>query len=205
MHARSIIYTFYIWGYGSTERLINFSKVSQLTSDRALFSSIMNRCYSQATHSSSPPYNFLHNLLCFMEGQQCFSTNIINGFFFTQALSALPRTTWLLSHPPGAGRSLAVAPVSENSLPPLSSDNSPHLSWAHLFFGLPWGLLVHNFLVLFLASPSLGTSYPPFSASFLPPFISFPTALHRGTQRLLSTWSIASFAVLSKTLVICTS
>lgn len=119
------------------------------------------------------------------------------------SLLRLPRITWLLSHPPGAGRSLAVAPDSENSLPPLSSESSPYLSWAHLFSGLPWGLCVRHFLVLFLASPSLGTSYPPFSASFLPPFISFPTALRRGTQRLLSI--IASFAVLSKTLVICTS
>ena len=125
-HARSIIYTFYIWGYGSTERLINFSKVSQLTSDRALFSSIMNRCYSQATPSSSPSYNFLHNLLCFMEGEQCFSTHIVNRVFFTQALRALPGTTWLLCHPPAAGRSLAAARVSENSLPPPSSESSPH-------------------------------------------------------------------------------
>lgn len=158
----------------------------------------MNRCYSQATHLSSPSYNFLHNLLCFMEGQQRFSTNITNGF-----LLRLPRITWLLSHLlvlagpwllPQTQRTLSLLFIWELSL---SFISSPFL-WPALRTSCG-----ESFFGFVSASPSLGTSYPPFSASFLPPFISFPTALRRGAQRLLST--IASFAVLSKTLVICTS
>lgn len=56
---------------------------------------------------------------------------------------------------------------------------------------------LENSLYLF-ASPSLRISCSPLPASFLFPLvISFLTALHRGTQRLLRTWSIVSFAVLS--------
>ena len=204
MHARSIIYTFYIWGYGSTERLINFPKVSQLTSDRALFSSIMNRCYSQATPSSSPSYNFLHNLLCFMEGEQCFSTHIINRVFFTQALRALPGTMWLLCHPSAAGRSLAAARVSENSLPPLIWELSP--PFHELTFSVA---RLEDFLYIIVWFCFLLVSLLSLTHLFLPLFVHLSSLsllpFVRGTQRLLRTCSIASFAVLSKTLVICTS
>ena len=143
----------------------------------------MNRCYSQATPSSSPSYNFLHNLLCFMEGEQCFSTHIVNRVFFTQALRALPGPRdfsailpllagpWLL---PESQRTLSLL---------LHLRALPTLSWAHLFCGLPWRFLVHHCLVLFLASPSL-TSYPPFPASFRPPFSSFPSALRQGNSKV---------------------
>ena len=59
----------------------------------------------------------------------------------------------------------------------------PTLSWAHLFCGPPCRFLVHHCLVLFLASLSL-TSYPPFPASFCPPFISFPSALRQGNSKV---------------------